>query len=99
MCDSVRAYVCVFVVSVSVCVCVVGKTKRKLNVPCAKSFLDGTHYTKGLRRKTVLSDSENWAEARKASQAGQPSAREQSSELKVAIRERMSKRERERERE
>lgn len=60
-----------------------------------KSFLDGTHYTKGLRRKTVLSDSENWAEARKASQAGQPSAREQSSELKVAIRERMSKWERE----
>lgn len=54
-----------------------------------KSFLDGTHYTKGLRRKTVLSDSENWAEARKASQA----AREQSSELKVAIRERISKRE------
>lgn len=42
-----------------------------------KLFLNGAHNTKGLRRKTVLCDSENFAEA------NQP-AREQSSELKVA---------------
>lgn len=65
--------VCVCLYRVCLCVSVLWE-KLKENSMCGvqKSFLDGAHYKKGLRRKTVLSDSENWAEA---SQAAQPESR------------------------
>lgn len=86
--------VCVCLYRVCLCVSVLWE-KLKENSMCGvqKSFLDGAHNTKGLRRKTVLCDSENWAEASQTCPA-----REQSSELKVAIREHTSEQERERHR-